>query len=175
MREAKTLRVLPNPWLHIHIYADGVPRAAGALHVDMVEHIPQPNRYVGATAKAEEISKEQGYRVKSSFVRTQEAKHELYWSYADAPITLPNTAYYRGNIRDGSLFAADAATASASGIPFVDPAQALANARAAKVAEFDSFHGVGSFDEAQPTPEPQTASAEPQPPELKPERKRAKD
>src|SRR5688572_8375410 len=120
----KELRVLPNPWTHIHIYADDVPRPAGTVGVAMVEHVPAPNRYVGARAlRADEIQALQTRQIGKHAVVTQPRRTEIYWEYSKEPEKIPNTAYYREQIKNGSLFAADKETASAAGIEFVEPSK----------------------------------------------------
>lgn len=164
MRSTKTLRVLANPWLHIHVYADGVPRPVAAVAVDMAEHVPAPNRYVGARpANAVELQKQVSQRIGTKTVIAQRARHDLCWTFATEPEVIPNTAYYRDRLRSRELIAADADTAKAAGIEFVEPAVVLAEERAKAVAAFDAAHGAGAFDESQPAPEAAPTEPAPEP------------
>lgn len=182
MRSLKTLRVLPNPWLHLHPYADGIWRPCCVVACDPVEHSPVPGRYVGAMPDvAVETVPAATLRVGRSVVRTQRSRHDLYWKFATEPVEIPNTGYYRDQIRQHALVAADAETAQAAGVKFVEPAQVLETEKAAATASFDALYGEGSWteneaalaalekaqaeqraaaDKAEPQPIPQPAAAE---------------
>lgn len=156
MRPSKLLRVLANPWLHIHIYADGVPRPACAVPVDLAEHVPGPtNRCVGARIESVvETQKRLTMRVGTKSVQRRPKREEIYWAFASDPETIPNTGYYRDRIQEGALIPADAETAKLAGVPFVEPAQALALARETAIAAFNAANGPLAFESAQPEPEP---------------------
>lgn len=159
----KTLRVLPNPWGHVHVYADGVPRPCVAVQSDMHEHVA--GRYIGATADAVETRPGKTVRVGSKSVTMQSARHELHWTFATEPVELPNTGYYRDRLKEGSLVAADEATARAANVKFREPAEVLAEAKARAVATFDDQHGAGAFASMQPASEtpPPASAAQPAP------------
>jgi len=146
MRPTKTLRVLPNPWLHIHVYPDGTACPVAAVGVDMVEHVPSPNRYVGARiAGAVETTPRKTMTVGKLHVVRQRARHEISWEFATEPETIPNTGYYRDQLQARALIAADAESAGAAGIKFRDPAEVLEEERSKAIAAFEAAHGAGSW------------------------------
>lgn len=63
------------------------------------------------------------------------------YQFQAGDIRLPKSQYYLRAVADGSLLAADEATARAAGIPFVPPAEALAKARAKAIADWTATYG----------------------------------
>lgn len=179
MRPSKLLRVLANPWLHIHIYADGIARPVCAVPVDMVEHVPGPtNRCVGARIESVvETQKRETMRVGTKLVQRKPKREEIYWTFATEPESIPCTGYYRDRIREGALIPADAESAKLAGVPFIEPAQALALARETAIAAFNAANGPLAFESMQPEPEPlpEPSAGSASVPEPQPARKRSKD
>ena len=117
--QPRTLRVYPNPYLHID--ADGRPVAA--LPIEPAHNNDTGHRRVGMVLKHALISK-------ADRLSPQQDMQETWFEPADElPVTVPETAYYQAAIRDGSVIPADEATSRASSKPHVDPAIALAKQR----------------------------------------------
>jgi hypothetical protein len=111
-----TLRVLPNPFLF-----GGDPMCACAS--DPVEHIM--GRYIGARP----IVTQQGEYAKvgtlSGFIGSD--REDVEWEFSTDVQEIPNTAYYRQQLKEGALVPADALTASKAGIQkFTSAEQMLA-------------------------------------------------
>jgi hypothetical protein len=71
-------------------------------------------------------------------------------AYSKSPVEIPNTDYYRTAIRHGDLFAADARTAAAAGIPFVEPELAMKAAREAAIQHFNDSTAVDVGSDGKP-------------------------
>lgn len=111
-RKKETLRVLPNPFLF-----GGDPLCACAT--DPVEHIA--GRYVGATPVVTEIGETMTVGTLTGFLG--HAQHEVDWQFSDDVQEIPNTAYYRQQLKDGALVPADAETAAKAGLKFTSVEQ----------------------------------------------------
>ena len=111
-RKKDTLRVLPNPFLF-----GGDPLCACAT--DPVEHIA--GRYVGATPVVTEIGETMTVGTLTGFLG--HAQHEVDWSFVDDVQEIPNTAYYRQQLKDGALVPADVETAAKAGLKFTSVEQ----------------------------------------------------
>ncbi len=128
----KRLSVFPNPYLALD--HDGYP--AGACQTDRMEHVGETVRsWVGAaidekqTFHTEKLSTfEQAFRFPTQQTRF---RFDLV-----NPTMLPVTQYYRDRVRDGELIPADAVTAKLCEVPFVEPREALAKAKAAAIADW---------------------------------------
>lgn len=123
---AKFFLVYPNPFIHMD--HDGYP--AGVCHCDLLEHVGNVRKWVGArldqdqTTPLEKLSKEEtGYR----FAR-QQTRFSFDFS---EPTRVPVTEYYRDRLRGGEILPADAATHKLAGLEgdFVPARQALAKAK----------------------------------------------
>jgi hypothetical protein len=116
----------------------------GVCMVDVNNHVPDPSRFVGARRGAELLEKARVEVVKGREHQTKPARHKLHIEYATEAEEVPNTAYYRERIRAGELFAADAQTASVSGLKaFVPVSEAEAAARASALEHFDYPANIG--------------------------------
>ncbi len=87
--------------------------------------------------------------VKGREHQTKPARHKLHIEYATEAEEVPNTAYYRERVRNGELFAADAQTASISGLKaFVPVADAEAAARTEALKAFEFSANIGGEEPA---------------------------
>lgn len=150
----KNLRVLPNPWTLIHV--DKGPQ--GAFPMDSSGRTGAPLRFLGATRVADPQEKREaedprGQNNKATFA------YDLNEALTDgAPIVVPSSsAYYRDALRDGDIVPADKATAGALECKFAS----LNEARTAAIAEFETHHGKGSFEEAFAASRPALVGREP--------------
>lgn len=133
MSDAETLRVVCNPFAHL----DHLGRPAGACPCDPVGHTPD-RRWVGAriherTTLTEKLSREDA-SVRSAAQNTE-------FDFTPDVQTIPKTPYYLDRLRDGELLAADAMTARAAGLPFVEPSTALAIAKTTAIASWAAHYG----------------------------------
>lgn len=132
-----TLSVFANPWTYI----DEHGRPMGVCTVDVNQHVAE-RRWVGARMGAELLEKAVVERVRGRTHEVRHARHKLHIEYALEPEEVPNTAYYREQIRTGALFAADAKSAAVSGLlTFTPVAVAEAAAREAALANWESENG----------------------------------
>jgi hypothetical protein len=99
------LRVLPNPFLF-----GGDPMCACAS--DPVEHIQ--GRYIGANPILTQLGEAILVGGLTGFVGG--GREDVEWAFSKDIQEIPNTAYYRQQIKDGALVPADAETAAKAGI-----------------------------------------------------------
>lgn len=123
---AKTLRVLPNPYLHL----DHEGRPSSAVPVDPGHN---PGRaWVGAHLCVTVLTKD-----KQGFATDQDTWFEFDLA---EPAEVPNTHYYAHAVRHGQLIAADEATARTVGRKFADPATTLAESKVAAAKRFAAHY-----------------------------------
>ncbi len=147
--EQERLLVLPNPYTFID--GDGEPQ--GACPADPT-HAGGARMWVGATLDRKRTKHVADYTDRPKLRR---GGTDVAWSgdprprpqvtkfaFASQPVEIPSTPHYLDRIREGSLIAADADTfAKVHGGPakYVEPAQALAEARKKAFDEFRAAHG----------------------------------
>lgn len=89
-----------------------------------------------------------------------EGKHRF--TFTTDPVNLecsiPEFAYFRRQVQDGSLLAGDEATAKKCGVDFVEPAKALAAAKDAAIALFKAAYGKDAVPECAKPATPKTDS-----------------
>ncbi len=140
----RKLRVLPNPWANIH--PDHGPQ--GICVRDSGGHTSGTLQYLGATPRVNVLEKRdegdpRGNR--AFYVFSYPSLSAALDAASGEPFEVPvGSAYYTDRLQDGSLVAADEATAKATSARF----KSLAEARKAGIAEFESHFGVGTFAEA---------------------------
>lgn len=128
----RTLLVWPNPFHAV----DHEGRPAGVLPYEPVGdgvNTFDDRRFIGAMVKAEILQKFNAGDGRQTVQRTG-------FVYADEPVRVSDTAYYRHAIARGEIFAADAASALLCGIggaTFLEAAPLLERARAEAVAEWE--------------------------------------
>jgi hypothetical protein len=136
----KTLRVLPNPWGHIHPELgpqSACPIDNGGRGGDRL--------WVGAEVDPErsEPSREPGKG------DTSGRGARAVFRFTDDAVTVPRSPYYLDRLRDGDLVPADGETLQLVGEGNCRFAS-LAAARAAGIAKFEAEFGAGTFAEAFP-------------------------
>lgn len=136
----RSLRVFPNPWgvrdvRDAHAATmDAEGRPCGVCPTDPIVDRGAPGRLVGAAVDAENtvVGATREGEIRSARQSTTYAflgcpahetePHELAQALAKKePVTIPFSQYYCDRIREGSLIAADEATARFAGVKFVDP------------------------------------------------------
>jgi len=173
----KRLKVYPNPWgispravgnpspCDVTIDDEGRPR--GIVHVDRNEG--GPGRLLGAElCPIKTVFREAGTGLPAvrsvaidvgfRFPRQVSVYNFLGISAEDPlladklaacePEEIPNTPYYREQLQDGALIAANEATHLAAGIvgKFIDPKEAIRTVEAAAITAFNSsFEGADAF------------------------------
>lgn len=163
----KTLNVMANPWAAI----DEQARPCGSVLMDLDEHNPHGGKYIGAKLKAVEVQPKKWRKVGRAIETTHEARYDRQWEFSDKPQQIPArngapSGYYQDRLRSRELIPADRECASACGVRFVSPAEAIEESKAARRLEFDAQHGTGAFDALQPVKEVSVAApvaAEPSP------------
>jgi hypothetical protein len=133
MPKLKTLRVHPNPYLHL----DHEGRPAGACPFDPDEHDGSSLRYVGATRVTTETRREDPRRGIT-------AQHDYTWEFSKEAVVVPATDYYRRAIRSGELLAADVETfveAGGAREHFIEHPHALRHSKHGACARHKANHG----------------------------------
>jgi hypothetical protein len=135
-RFLNTLKVLPNPWATL----DHVGRPNHAVPFDP-EHNPDRG-WVGA-----ELDREQT-RVTSVPPKheNRNARQITVFKFSAEPVVLPITEHYLRALKDGSLIAADSATAQRAQMPYRDPGTMLEQTRKSAIATFDREYGDGAWE-----------------------------
>jgi len=141
------LQVIPNPYRVLD--ADGKPTAIVPCHS---KHAP--GEFVGATktlvveSPAEFVDvtrKVNGRDIKEQKLAAYD-RSKASFTFSFEPVSVPAEgaagSYYLKRVREGSLIAADQATARTCGVPFVQPRDVLAKERAAAAKEFERQFGA---------------------------------
>ncbi len=135
----RILRVVANPYSSL----DGLGRLAGRVQLDP-DAAAGALRYIGARIEADILVRFAGEGRDGRPVYDPRGTHvqDTRWSFSGAAVEIPETPHHRTALRDGSLLAADVVTHRAvfGGLPFVEPAQALARARSAALAVWAAEH-----------------------------------
>jgi hypothetical protein len=145
-REPSIIRVLPNPWAAV----DGEGRPAGACAVD-----PDVfgRRWLGAQidrgeTKVAEHTPDELQEMSWTLVAPRQTTR---WTFATEPIDVvfsgERKAVLIRKLRNHEVLPADEIAARIAGIPFREPAVALAEERGRARALFDARNGAGAFDE----------------------------
>lgn len=161
----RTLRVIPNPYAEL----DARGRIAGRVQLDP-DAAAGALRYIGARLEAEILVKFAGEGRDGKPISDPRGTHiqDTRWRFSRDVETIPDTPHHRAALRDGAIFAADAATHRAvfgAARPFVEPAKALADARASALAAWRAEH---DSDPAFLADEPPPAAAADTKPAAKP-------
>jgi hypothetical protein len=133
-RSKKMLSVVPNPYLVL----DHEGRPSCVVRYDPAFGRKGEVTYVGATLAREKISRDdtQGRHD----LDDRHALWDITYKYSMTPLSIENTDYHLARIREGSILAADEATAKFAGVEFVDLAKALDMAKAKAVADWKADH-----------------------------------
>jgi hypothetical protein len=117
------LNVLPNPWAAV----DGVGRPSGTY--------PEEPSQEGGVWGFDETRK----RFIGAALEHEDGETRVV--HATEPVRVYASLHYRNAVKSGELLAADAATARACGIDFVEPAEVIARSKAARAAEWLAERG----------------------------------
>lgn len=135
------LQVIPNPYLTL----DQFGRPSGATRLDPDREVSAgQRRYIGARlASAQILAERKNDDKDSGLAPTLQANRWVFRT--DKPVGIPDTTYHRDRLRDGSLFAWDEGThrrafSEPNDPPFTPPAERLARAREAVLADWRVHH-----------------------------------
>lgn len=105
MAAARTLRVFPNPYLHV----DAEGRPVAVVPVEPTNQNDVGGGYVGATLKFVKtfIAPKSNH---PNVRMPQQDMQETWFEFDDEPVTVPDTIYYRRAIMSGELISADEKT-----------------------------------------------------------------
>ena len=129
-----SLLVFPNKWHQVDKFCN----PAGIVACDPEGHSPD-NRKIGASLESTDVigTFEPG--------DLRKPRQHNYWQFDVEPTWLPVTAYYIAEIRKGTLFAANEATAFLAGVPFVDPSELENTSHVAAKVSFEILYGKGAW------------------------------
>lgn len=104
-------------------------RPCGALPVD--PSVNPAREWVGAAIdEARVVQRAQSVQIGQHSAEISPEVLEITWKFEESePTQLPVTQYYRNAVHSGGLFAADAETARACAVPFVEFSMAIEKAR----------------------------------------------
>lgn len=139
------LRVYPNPWAVFD--HEGIP--CGTVPFDPV-HGAGSRRWVGArmassdlTNKPREMMRARRRDGTAQALMSEEPVYRFLWAFdLDEPSIVTDVPHYVNAIKAGELIAADEATATRCGVPFVPRDAALLAAMAAGCAAHQNAHGT---------------------------------
>lgn len=137
------LNVLPNPWAAV----DGSGRPSGTY--------PEEPSQEGGVWGFDETRK----RFIGAALEHEAGETRIV--FGAEPVRVYASLHYRNAVKSGELLAADAATARACGIDFVEPAEVIARSKAARAAEWFAERGEPApwLAEAAPAAAPETLEA----------------
>jgi hypothetical protein len=147
----KTLRVLPNPWGHIH--PDHGPQARCP-----VDNGGRGGEQLFVGAEWDTERSEPARDIKPGETSGRGARGVIRSS--EEPVTVARSPYYLDRLRDGDLVPADDETLQVVG-ELACRFKNIAEARAAGIARFEAEFGIGSFAEAFPELAKELAPAAP--------------
>ena len=149
MNEKKRVNVMPNPYGFMHHLLG----PQGACPQDPHEHAnPQVRRFVGAKMRSASNGRQDFKDAKGNVLKDFQKYRNLqltWFEFADKPVSIPLTHYYRDRLRDGDIVPGDdecRKTVGARGARFKD----IEEAKAAAKEKYDAEHtgdDVLSFDE----------------------------
>jgi hypothetical protein len=137
--QIRTLKVRPNPWIHID--SRGVPMGRVAYE--------QPAGGYDARTVGSSPKNVQKIQDAPAGVQLGQPIHTFEVDYSAEDVLVPNTNYYRRRIMKGELIASDAATyvaAGGSAKGFEEQGKLLDQIKADAIAAFDAENGEGAFD-----------------------------
>lgn len=134
-RSAVPLRVHPNPYAALDV--NGKP--AGTVHFDPEHNMGNDVAHIGAVIARKPRD---GSPLLTRRVDNRDTVFSYKHTFDLAAVEIPRTDYHVRQIKDGSLLCADAGTARAAGVKFVDPVTALAASRALAIADWVANYGV---------------------------------
>lgn len=161
MKPTPMLSVLPNPFFALDAY--GMP--SGACRYDPEVGRPGVVHYIGVDVS---IAVDPNQPAPNDPKRKRATpKQTVSYAWTQKPVQIPATQLHVDYIRSGAVLAADKASARACRIWFVEPAEALRQARAAAVIRWRAERGedppVETWDAAvgpRPAAPPPAASRE---------------
>ena len=134
MASPRTLRVYPNPYLHVD--AEGRPCAIVPYEPANGNDVAMSKRFVGMTMK-HAITFTAPRDAKGNIPSGQQDVQSTWFEpTSDEPVELPDTAYYRAAIRAGELIPADEATNLTTSKKHVEASKVLADHRDAAAKKF---------------------------------------
>lgn len=135
----RTLKVRPNPWLHIGL--NGQPCGVVAYE--------QPSGGFDARLVGASRTNVQKIQDAPKGAPLAQELHSFDVEYSDEDVLLPNTSYYRRRIIRGELIAADKMTyiaAGGSARGFEEQGKLLEQIKAQAIREFDAANGEGAYE-----------------------------
>ena len=132
----RTVSILPNPYCSLDV--DGEP--AGAIPIERMRGV-----YIGASLDQSRTRRSSQSSIR---LRGQEVVNELLdtntstkFLFRDIPEEFPLTGYYRAMAKEGSVIAADEASAKKLGVKFLPPEEVVEQWKETSAAKFYSETG----------------------------------
>lgn len=152
----RTFRVVANPFCALDEHGN----PCGAVQLDP-DASNGAERHIGAKRTTRALVRFGGVDSRGRALSDPRGAglYETTWAFSSEPVEVHDTPYHRQRIACGELFAADRETAQALGVAFVEPAKALAAAKAAAALAHAQTHGAPPPWAVQDNPAPKSAAA----------------